>query len=78
MKKTAILISAFFLIVGMTFAQEPQKPVKKTEPAKTEQTDKSKADCVKKTDCSKAKTSSSCCSHGKPAAKPAKTDPGKK
>ncbi|MBE0648674.1 MAG: hypothetical protein IH596_12935 [Bacteroidales bacterium] len=78
MKKTAILIATFLFIVGMSFAQEPQKPVTKTEPAKTEQTDKSKTDCAKKTDCSKAKTSSSCCSHGKPAAKPAKEDPGKK
>ncbi|MFC2101705.1 hypothetical protein ACFLS7_01805 [Bacteroidota bacterium] len=78
MKKAALLISAFLFIVAISFAQEPQKPVKKAEPAKTEQTDKSKADCAKKTDCSKAKTSSSCCSHGKPAAKPSKTDPGKK
>jgi len=50
LKKAAILISAFLLIVGMSFAQEPQKPVKKAEPAKTEQTDKSKADCAKKTE----------------------------
>ncbi len=78
MKKAAILITSFLFIVGLTFAQEPQKPVKTNEPAKTEQTDKSKTDCAKKTECSKAKTSSSCCSHGKPAAKPAKTDPGKK
>jgi hypothetical protein len=78
MKKAAIVISAFLLIVGMTFAQEPQKPAKSTEPAKTEQTDKSKADCSKKTDCSKAKTSGSCCAHDKAAAKPATTDPGKK
>ncbi|MBC8457529.1 MAG: hypothetical protein ISS17_04580 [Bacteroidales bacterium] len=78
MKKAAVLISALFLFAGLTFAQEPQKPVKKAEPAQTEQTTKSKSDCVKVKECSKAKTSSSCCKHGKPAAKPAKTDPGKK
>jgi len=78
MKKAVVLIFALFLFAGLTFAQEPQKPVKKAEPAKTEQTGKSKADCAKKTDCSKAKISRSCCSHGKPGAKRAKKDPGKK
>ena len=78
MKKAAVLISVLFLFAGLTFAQEPQKPVKKAEPAKTEQTTKAKGDCARVKECSKAKTSRSCCKHGKPAAKRAKTDPGKK
>ena len=78
MKKAAVLIFAFLFIAGITFAQEPQKPVKKADPAKTEQSAKSKADCAKKTSCSKVKTKSACCAHGKSAAKPSKSDPGKK
>jgi len=78
MKKAAVIISAFLLIVGLSFAQEPQKPVKKSEPAKTEQTTKAKSDCPKQNDCSKTKSSSSCCQHGKPASQPAPADPGKK
>ncbi|TSA28330.1 MAG: hypothetical protein D4R67_04090 [Bacteroidetes bacterium] len=78
MKKAAVLISALFLFASLTFAQEPQKPVKKEEVTKTEQTTKSKADCARAKECPKAKTSGACCAHGKPAAKPSTTDPGKK
>ncbi|MFH1936754.1 MAG: hypothetical protein ABIK52_04250 [Bacteroidota bacterium] len=78
MKKSAVLIFALFLFAGLTFAQEPQQPVKKAEPAKTEQTTKAKHDCAKVKECSKAKTSKASCAHGKSGAKPTKTDPGKK
>lgn len=78
MKKAAVLLFVFLFFAGITFAQEPQKPVKKEEATKTEQTSKAKADCAEKTSCSKVKSKSACCAHGKAAAKPSKEDPGKK
>jgi len=75
MKKAAIFASALFLFATLSFAQEPQKPVKKEE-AKTEKaTPAAKSDCAKTKDCTPAK--SGCCSKSKGAA-PAKEDPGKK
>jgi len=74
MKRAAILISALFLIAGLTFAQEPQKPVKKSEPVKTESTKKDRKDCPPSKKCTSAKKSG-CCAHGKHASKPVKSDP---
>ncbi|MFH1160749.1 MAG: hypothetical protein V1733_07360 [bacterium] len=81
MKKAVVLISALFLIAGLTFAQMPQKPAKSTEPAKTEQVSKdAPSDCPKaaKKECSMGKDSKGCCAHGKKSSEPAKTDPEKK
>jgi hypothetical protein len=48
MKKVAVLVSAFMLIAGLTFAQTPQSQDKaKTTPAKTETTKKDSKDCSK-------------------------------
>jgi hypothetical protein len=58
MKKVAVLISAFVLIAGLTFAQTPQTQEKgKSAPAKTE-TKKDTKDCSKS--CTH-KEKSSCC-----------------
>lgn len=78
MKKAAVLIFALFLFASLSFAQEPQKPVKQEEVTKSEQTTKTKSDCATVKECAKAKSSSGCCAHGKTADKPAKEDPGKK
>ena len=77
MKRAAILLSALFLFAGLTFAQEPQKPVKKGHPAKTEQTKKATKECAHVKKCSSAKKSS-CCAHGKKPKKQAKSDPDDK
>lgn len=77
MKRVAILLSVLFLFAGLTFAQEPQKPVKKADPAKTETTKEAKKGCAHVKKCSSAKKTS-CCAHGKAAKKPAKSDPDDK
>ena len=74
MKRAAVLISAMLLIAGLTFAQEPQKPVKKSEPAKTEASKETKKDCPPSKKCTSMKKSG-CCAHGKTTSKPAKSDP---
>ncbi|MCX6247645.1 MAG: hypothetical protein NTW10_07925 [Bacteroidetes bacterium] len=60
MKKVAVLVSAFVLIAGLTFAQTPQTQEKgKAAPAKTETTTKKDGK-----DCSKTctqKEKSGCC-----------------
>ena len=76
MKKVAILLCSLFLFAGLTFAQEPQKPVKK-EAAKTETTKEAKKGCATVKKCSSAKKTS-CCAHGKTSKKAAKSDPDKK
>ncbi len=92
MKKAIVLVSALFLIIGLTVAQTPQKPAKSaepvkttqpattTEPAKTEPGSKATGDCPKaaKKECSMGKDAKGCCAHGKKSSEPAKTDPGKK
>ena len=77
MKRVAILLSVLFLFAGLTFAQEPQKPVKKAEPAKTEKTIEAKKECAHVKKCSSAKKSS-CCAHSKKAKTPAKSHPDDK
>jgi len=77
MKRVVILLSVLFLFAGLTFAQEPQKPVKKAEPAKTEKTHGTKKECAHVKKCSSAKKSA-CCAHHKKAKKPAKNDPDDK
>lgn len=72
MKKAAVILSGLFLFASITFAQEPQKPLKKGDKAKIEQT--TKKDCPKVKDCT-SKQKTKCCSHGK---KQTKGDPGKK
>lgn len=73
MKKAAVLLSGLFLFASITFAQEPQKPVKKEDKTKTEKTT-AKKDCPKVKDCT-SKQKTKCCSHG---SKTQKGDPGKK
>jgi len=76
MKRAVILLSALFLFAGLTFAQEPQKPVKKSDPVKTEQTKSTSKDCPQAKKCSKVKAKHKC-SH-QHHAKPAKKDPEEK
>jgi hypothetical protein len=68
MKKAALFISAIMLIAGLAFAQEPQKPVKSTDPVKKTETTttKSTSGCTKVNtkDCPGQKDPKACCAHG--------------
>jgi hypothetical protein len=72
MKKAAAIITGFFLIAGIAFAQTPQTPAKSSEPAKTTTTAPAKDSKDSKTTCDPKKAAScpsskSCCAHEKGA-----------
>ncbi len=75
MKKAIVLVSAFVLMAGLTFAQNPQTPAKttttKTETKATTAPTKDSKSCDTKTakDCPASK---SCCAHDKSAPAPEK------
>jgi hypothetical protein len=81
MKKAAAIITGFFLITGIAFAQTPQTPEKKAEPAaktatttapaKESKDSKATCDPKKAATCTSSK---SCCAHDKSAKTEKKED----